>query len=935
MFTLPLTQPSPTTGSSNFHKEPATNTETQHVESESSKKNLSPKNSHASLAVDLRDDLSDKPTGIVKPLGPPPAPKPKPSRGSPRSSTFSKPQVKSDESGGCSPPFSPTRNVELNKRKMSIKNRARELQKLISGEEKSDEDEKAPRKRSPPSVLPRNSSLPPTERRPSTESDESSSPPCTPGGTRRKPARVAPPPPKPKSSTTSPRLRNDRELVTFLPKDPMSHTTGSISVISTTPKSNEQQKSSEVTSGKRRLDRIREKVNERRNQEQKSISNSNGRSPQRVVPDSLFRERGQSSEAPATAPKPTIRSPTHLVPIEVLTPPDECPPLPPRSDDMDTDNSSSTDDHPPLPPRTSEMFDISDVTPPQGERATPNQVVREPLQNNLSSEKTKQSKSDQKMTKKHKDYSLTKILKKSKSSERDEVTTNQHKPPSPTFSPKRTVPQKREKVQAATVHAPVALPEGTNVRGPKFVKMKNRPLPAEPFVCEGDGEEIDEGGHDYEPFDMEYQDKLRKLVGRGASEDLDVPQTSRTGSNIRKSQSFNTADIKRSRFKHSNPALVGHLPGGVWPDYIDGYVNTELPPSTTSPPPQPSNNIQTRPLPLTPFQVQAQKLPPSVVDSLDYDYPEVRTIFRTLPKRGKKGHIPVPPRFSPRTPPNDSKSQAGDEAVSLPPRKAQTLGRKMSFDDEYIHMKSSSPYDDDHYINSEMIDSIRSQLSGQSATVTLPPRQSRGDGTPQAMPTATGLRRHSLDDMSIYMNLPTPVSTATLPPRKQRPAIPEPSENVPPTLTTSQTLQTSPKQLRSGSEEPREAPAVRPKPVRQRASTCVDTNAVESVLSLVAPAPPSKIDSLPRDMHAGFGLPQWNSTEESVLTTTQSFEEQHEIGDCPDYINVVSSSLPPSFHFTNDEIIPPPIPIRRESRRNPDPNQKIKLPPRNIARPKM
>ena len=181
--------------------------------------------------------------------------------------------------------------------------------------------------------------------------------------------------------------------------------------------------------------------------------------------------------------------------------------------------------------------------------------------------------------------------------------------------------------------------EEIQVKGPSFVNMRQRPLPAEPFTG------TDETEAEYEPWEYEPIDTAEMLKRpvpyathfSPSHPSLSPPFSHRSPSpghpgarsnspnSVRRAQSFQPFDTRKTgaqrdarAYKYPSPPLRTRPPLLNRPQTVkqntfddDGYVNTESSPPGTSLP--------------------------------EYDYPDTRA-FRTLPNRMGKAPVALPPR---------------------------------------------------------------------------------------------------------------------------------------------------------------------------------------------------------------------------------------------------------------------------------------------------
>ena len=299
--------------------------------------------------------------------------------------------------------------------------------------------------------------------------------------------------------------------------------------------------------------------------------------------------------------------------------------------------------------------------------------------------------------------------------------------------------------------------QGSRTVPTTFIRMDRRPLPLEPFAADDSDEgPEDEDEHDYEFFGPDYDHRdyvnIKDEVPRKTLDDFSLP--SRTG--ISKWHSFSAADNldKRSTdedypdfrnyklpipfqqsLTHTRQAPV---PQGVWPDYVDGYVNTEINPTSSLP-------IFMQPLPIVPAEPRS--------GYPDYDYPDMRRItFRTLPTRVK---------------PSPAGGIKGNKKKRPPLQNMkwdETCVRTKSSASDYVPMASISM--DDNYINTRH---PSSEDTNHDPSAQIPPRVKERN-----VMELSPKKQYSIDDMTVYMNLPAPPSKVPIPPRTQLRAKPSP-----------------------------------------------------------------------------------------------------------------------------------------------------------------
>ena len=848
------------------------------------------------LTAKLNEQLSSPSQAKPKANVPPPPPK-KPSR------TLSK---STSQEPVRSPPGSG-----------DIKKRASQLQKLLSGKEEEEEEEElmaASSEKTPNSPL--------------TIHQETKSKKVTPPGST-KPMRPAPKPPvSPKSAKKSKQSGKqisqgslqDEQLQSspsLPPHSPPTHQAPQPKTVAKDTSSNEYEA---------RLPLIKKKIAERREQQQKesalagplgtpeipTISHT-GPSPaaspepsspspppppprQRAPSSPLHSQSNlvSSSSPPPCPPRhssptpppsplhhrkqmPLPSSPPHQerIPPPTYTPPP--PPSPSSTQEQTADRgvpasqfSVDTDEscQPPIPQRTSEMFLVQSA---QGDSSTEQESPQHTgKKTNIKEVEEKVGEGKGKKRRFYQDVVLPK-LKKVLGSSKEEKEKGKEK---------KDVEEKQEEIQ---------------VKGPSFMNMRQRPLPAEPFTGT-DETEAEHEPWEYEPIDTAEMLKQRPVpyaahfspshpsfsppFSHRSPSPSHLGARSNSPNSVRRAQSFQPFDTRKTgaqrnarAYKYPSPPLRTRPPlitrpqtaqQNTSPTYEngavddDGYVDTESSPPGTNLP--------------------------------EYDYPDTRA-FRTLPNRMGKAPVAIPPR-------NEGRS----------------MTRTLSASSDYVPMTSTV---DDSYINWETIGSIRTQLLLPERH-NPPPVSTKSDEPPP---------RFALDDLAtVYMNLPIPEKPLVLPPRRQE-------REQQPTLQTipgsSSRPTPSPRMPRPpASESPSTAKKPKPRP-RVKTNTSQESDHVATV-TLVNP-----VASLP---------PSTSSTSEAMdlLRPKCSPDPRHP------HLNraeIFSSSLPPSFGGSFGDSFgesfggfpyqsPPEVSRRKLSDQGANEPQTMSLPPRNILRTK-
>ena len=797
----------------------------------------------------------------------------------------------------------------------NIKSRAEQLRKLLSGE---DEDLEPPVAEAPL----KKSSHPMTRRDSEQEGSPKSS---SPGGTR-KPVRPAP---KPPASPKYPKNKESHvERYTLQHPQPSQAPPGQPlpsplqhSPVTSPPPPHQALVPSPVTpvSGSipnqeiyvPKLPTIKKKIAEKHLQDQKKeiedlpppipphpkpIETPPPSHPPPLPPHPKHTESPPPSPPPPLPPPqkqivspPPPPSPS-LTPRQVLSPNHSLPPPPPRRIESigqgepnltvphDPGRHSQDEDiQPPIPQRTSEMF-----------------LAQAPLQSDDGSSVTKQKLEIREVEddkegkgKKRRFYQdvvlpgLKKLLKSdSKEKEGKETASSTKKPKGE---------EKRPRSATTAVDGNIKMAEP-----PRFLHMKDRPLPVEPFS----GEVIDDIDHeatDYEPVDFEGRDLLLAEYGNlpGSATHppaSQAPQLPGQTSAVRRAQSFESRfrfqvggnDI-RSRRCPSPPSLArAQVP--PWgsshthnDDTVDaeGYVQTDISPSHHRP------HISKWPLPPPPEEREQSPL-------RDYDYPNLRA-FCTLPSRR-----------------NPLTSLLKLPGRTLPPRNVNRSAGEVNTFSDYVPMNSTV---DDNYYNWETIGSIRMQLLGESPRSKQPP----------PVPAKSKSRRYSLDDLAVYMNLPIPVKPIALPPRQQeiehQPAIGTVQESSP-RPTPSPRMPRSTGETSSPVVAKKPTPRPRPRPRAQPAVAGLELD------SQTSPSFAPEMSSLGPNPVPAYRHPPSPRPRQTGFTS---------VTDPPD---ICSSSLPHSFgdSFGGDVEFsypsPPEVHLRKLSGHNVS-----AVPPRNILRP--
>ena len=302
-----------------------------------------------------------------------------------------------------------------------------------------------------------------------------------------------------------------------------------------------------------------------------------------------------------------------------------------------------------------------------------------------------------------------------------------------------------------------------HVRPPMFINMRERPLPQIPGEIDSNFEEPpDHTAEDYEQFelgqaDMQYyanysNDPSHNYEPMGHQPPVALPGRIATG--VHRAHSFNPGDkirqldpnrssSSRPSFERSNfdplpiPPISSRSTESGVSDYVDGYVNTELPMQLPT---------RERQLPVVPSGMRGQQNA-SDIDHTDYDYPDLRQhgfMAHTLPTRRKNQ--------SPLVQSGTTSGQWGSDGYPSIQQWANQAASEPEgderLDSDYVPMSSAFGTMDDSYINWETIKDIRTPggVAGQGQQqIVVPPR---GAGQ-------VGFHPHpgyAVDDM--YVNMP-------------------------------------------------------------------------------------------------------------------------------------------------------------------------------------
>ena len=454
--------------------------------------------------------------------------------------------------------------------------------------------------------------------------------------------------------------------------------------------------------------------------------------------------------------------------------------LPPLKTEETGGFMDDEEEPPPLPARTSAMFELEKSPPKKTKKPNYTNVsVASDQKEDVSIPPPPPTDTNKKSTSKKKGTNYPRVLLKKlkdKKEKTPEPSTSKTKgkdtSSSPTQSPTRKTnesPTRKEQPLLRSNSENVSnKPRPSSgpvirVRPPMFINMRERPLPQIPGEIESNFEEPpDHTAEDYEQFElgqlgMHFYANYSNDPSHNYEEmehQPPAPLPGRTAASVQRAHSFNPGDRFRqfdpSRSNPGRPSFdrsnFDPIPipqpsprSTDSPDYVDGYVNTELPMQLPT---------RGRQLPAVPSGMRAQQKP-SDIDHSDYDYPDLRQhgfLAHTLPSRRKNPSPLAQPGITSRQWGNDgypSVQQWPNQAPSEPE------GDEMRdrLDSDYVPMASAFTMDDS-YINWETIKDIRTQGGvadqGQQQRV-VPPR---GAGQVGAHPHPG----YAMDDM--YVNMP-------------------------------------------------------------------------------------------------------------------------------------------------------------------------------------
>jgi hypothetical protein len=557
-----------------------------------------------------------------------------------------------------------------------------------------------------------------------------------------------------------------------------------------------------------------------------SDANSFSLPPLPPRPSSPGVQRHPESPAAVDKPAPTLPSPSSLPPKV-----DSDPPAIPTRTSVGPK---------PKPKARSVKAKYSNVVPDLNSTSNETSPSKSPVEADVSPKNVKPKKSI---------FGLKEKLVSSKGSKEKEKT-----------SPKKKVQKKREDSKS-----PNSSPEKKAQSSPKkkgranFLNMRVRPLPPLPgHSLAGHSSQPDHDEDDYERFSMD--DSYMNYPQACLIPAREVPASS--ASSVRRWSSFGSTDAHSTTKKiHSQSVDV--------PDYIDGYVNTFGAPMASSS--KGPVGIDRRPLPRIPTQEEKQdeeadkeKKRERVEEEdgvdRDYDYPNLHgaIMFRSGAAT-KEWMKRIVDKAVVENMPKGIASllhEGAQQRLTTVPLKDQNedagLGRTYSTGScDYVPMDGEADY-----VNDPSTSSWLPARAVSSVPATAKELQSE---------------QYAEDDITVYMNLPTPSPqhhiSATLPRR-------------PPQVTASPVMntKTSPapvsakRMTKSQSEDPRVPPAKLPKPqkgvvspgqvsaleTKETPRGWISPSQSNQLLSDDAAADYQNIDlsqSLPVMSHGAFGSP--------------------------------------------------------------------------------
>ena len=541
------------------------------------------------------------------------------------------------------------------------------------------------------------------------------------------------------------------------------------------------------------------------------------------------------------------------------------------------DSGIDEEEPPPLPARTPAMFELEKSSPKKTRKANYTNVsVESDQKESVSAPPPPPPDAGKKGASKKKGTNYPRVLLKKLKPEKKDVKGETPKPSTsntkgkdtspPTESPSRNInrsPIRMEQpiLRSRSENGPSRLRPSSgpaiHVRPPMFVNMRERPLPQIPGGEIGSAEEPDHTAEDYEQFDLGQGMPLYANDPSHNYEEMEhkspVPLPGRTiAASVQRAHSFNPGDRYRlpdpmARLPNPGRPRLGRSNFDPLPtpppsqrstdsDYVDGYVNTELPMQL------PTRGGQ---LPEVPSGMRAQQKP-SDIDHSDYDYPDLRQhgfLAHTLPSRRKTTSPLAQPGITSRQWGSDGYPQV-QRWPNQAPSEPEEDEMRDRLDSDYVPMSSAAFTMDDSYINWETIKDICTDagISDQGQQLlqqrVVPPRVGGPAG-------AHPLPGYAMDDM--YMNVPHGTSSTNIaPPQEELARIRQQFQGFVPKPAPSRQLATPPIIQPVTSAETSSAgrgalgapPSPRPKPkARQRSATTAA--ALEDTLPLASVAPGS------------------------------------------------------------------------------------------------
>ncbi len=539
-------------------------------------------------------------------------------------------------------------------------------------------------------------------------------------------------------------------------------------------------------------------------------------------------------------------------------------PPPPTTEETGGFMDGEEEEPPPLPKRTSAMFELEKSPPKKAKKPNYTNIsIASDQKENVSIPSPPPTDISKKAPSKKKGTNYPRVLLKKlkdKKEKTPEPSSNKVKgkdtSSSPTQSPTRItdeIPTRKEqpilRSNSENRPRPTSGPV-VHVRPPMFMNMRERPLPQIPGEIDSNFEEPpDHTAEDYEQFElgqvgMQYYANMSNDPAHNyerMGHQPPVPLPGRTAIGVQRAHSFNPGDKLRmldpirSNHGRSNfdplpipPSSPRSTEKSGVPDYVDGYVNTELPMQLPT---------KGRELPVAP-SVQQQ---PSSIEHPDYDYPDLRQhgfLAHTLPSRRKNPSPLAQPGITSRQWGNDGYPSVQQLPIQAP---SEPEG-----DSDYVPMSSAFTMDDS-YINWETVKDIRTQGGvanlGQQQRV-VPPRGGDQVGV-HPHPHPHPHPGYAMDDM--YVNMPHGTGSTELAHMRQRLL---PTRGSAPNTAPSQQFITPPVSTAEtasvGRGVPGAPPSPKPKPkARQRSATTAAAIDESLPLTGIAIAPGSPLPPTP------------------------------------------------------------------------------------------